>query len=463
MNAGNAVTRRLDHLQSHWDEFREQPDARICRWVVKQDAYDLVDAFYQVNADESSDSPDIFLRFESIFTDAQSFGQALSAELSDMVEADREDLANEGIDIPWSSDHKINATNTAVGFLRNFFHFTSSLDFDDDTLMVAFIAPLTIQDRKQWQKWWADVVTLELPPQIRLMICEVFEDRQLDKIAEKNASKIATIKPQLDAPAVMRELMNEYGDQNDNCTHFRKAYFELTQSIGGQDREGIRKYAAKALDLARQIGLPHLEVTVLCTAGSGLVATGQLENGMKTYDEARKIAKAAEPLPIIKEMPELKMDLPGGNIFVQLGVQVLFFKGAGLVGAGLYERALEAYTQADEELKRILSEKKTEEPTDWSNGGIPLFQRLEALRMSGYCMEHCGKKQQSVAKYEEAVDISEKLDTDTRKSSTLAFTGRSLLSIYKDQGKKQTFNSMQETLDRLLGKGWEETLPKRAG
>ena len=140
----------------------------------------------------------------------------------------------------------------------------------------------------------------------------------------------------------MRELMNEYGDQNDNCTHFRKAYFELTQCIGAQDTEGIRKYAAKALDLARLIGYPHLEVTVMCTAASGFVACGQLETGMKTYDEARRIAKAAEPLPIIKEMPELKMDLPGGNIFAQLGVQVLFFKGAGLVGAGLYERALEA-------------------------------------------------------------------------------------------------------------------------
>ena len=82
--------------------------------------------------------------------------------------------------------------------------------------------------------------------------------------------------------------------------------------------------------------------------------------------------------------------------------------------------------------------------------------------MSGYCLEKCGKKQNAAAKYEEAVNISEKLDAETRKSSTLAFTAHSLLSIYKEQGKKPEFNTMQDTIDRLLGKGWEESLPKRA-
>ncbi|MBK8492223.1 MAG: hypothetical protein IPL49_15410 [Saprospirales bacterium] len=462
MNSSNAVTRCLDSLQVLWEEYRNEKQSRICRWLVDQDAYSLIDAFYQTNADESSDSTEIFLRFESPFLSSVQYGKALSDELSSFVEEDREALAEEGIEIPWTSVYQETPDNTALGFLRNFFHFVLSLEMDEDELVVAFIAPVTIDDRAGWKKWWTDVLSLQLPPQIRLMICEVSEDNVLEPLAVKYSSVMTTIKPEIDGPGIMRQLMNEYGDQDDGCTHFRKAFFELTQEVGRRDAGSIRQAAKKALDLARQTGFPHLEITVLCTAGNGLASAGQLEMGLKSYEEARRIAKAAAPMPIIKEMPELEVELPGGNLFDQLGIQALFFKGAALVGAGQFDRAHDAYLEAVHELKTILKGKSNDQKVDWSNGGILIFHLLEALRMCGYCQENLGRKQEAVPFYEETLCISERLDPESRKSTTLGYSGRSLLEIYKADGQKNGYLSTKEKMNSLLGKGWEETLPQRA-
>lgn len=459
----NAITRRIDKLQSIWDSFREFPEARCCCWLVQQDEQSLVDAFFQVNAAEHSDTPDIFLRFESPFSSAAAYSTALSEELSEMVEGDREALEADDIHISWKYvPQKASTENTGVNFLRNLFHFGVSLDLDDDSYLVAFIAPPVFSDRKGWEKWWRDVLSLDIPSKVRLMVCDVAGFETVSTLQKQFHTKLAVYKPQLDAPGAMRELMTEYGDQDDNCTHFRKAYFELTQKVGQRDMAGIKQTAKTALDLARTIGFPHLEVSVLCTAATGFVSGGQLETGMSTYDEARRIAKVAEPLPLIKEMPELNVELPGGNIFAQLGIQVLFFKGAGLIGAGLFDRALKVYQEAEKELSAVLIGKGDPKKADWMNGGILVFHRIEALRMSGYCLERLGRKQEALQPYSVAVSMAERLDAETRKSTTVAFVGKSMLDICSEQSMKNEFLKVTEKMNALLGKGWEDTLPKKA-
>ena len=112
---------------------------------------------------------------------------------------------------------------------------------------------------------------------------------------------------------------------------------------------------------------------------------------MAAFDEALRIAEQSKDKPLVKELPDLKIDLPGGNLFDQMAVQVLFFKAAGFLSLRrpLYEEALQAYQQAGRRLAAILEVKAAQEaePIDWSNGGIALFHQLEALRMSGFCAE----------------------------------------------------------------------------
>ena len=458
----NAITRRIDQLQIMWEQFRAIPTARYCCWLVPQDALTMIDTFYQVNADESSSTPDIFLRFETPFINAKSYGKALSEELSALVEDDRVALAEDDIFIEWQTTHTEDANNVAVGFLRNFFHFAESLDIDDR--VVAFISPSSIANAGAWEKWWTDVLSLSLPEKINFMVCDTEGSEVFQKMAKKYPDKFILFRPKLEMANAIRELMVEYGDQDDNCTHFRKAFFELTQVVPSKDATEIQQRAKTALALARQIGYPHLEITVLCTAATGFNLASKPVAANTAYDEALKIADAQKGKPLIKEFPEMKVDLPGGDIFEQLAVQVLFFKASGFIAATppQYEQALAAYQQAEERLILMTADKKMTEQMDWTNGGIPNFHRLEALRMTGYCNEKLGRRQQALKIYAKAVTLAEAMSPEMRQNTMLPFIGQSMLDICQSQAMKQEYWTVSEKMNILLGKGWEQSLPKAA-
>ena len=457
----NAITRRIQELETHWSTFRAIPNARFCRWHIKQDEGSMIDTFYQVNAHESSETPDIFIRFETPFTDANTYSKTLSEELAQLIEEDKIDLAEDGITINWQPQHVVDGQNTALGFLKNFARFADALELDpDEDLVVAFLSPSQISSPAQWAKWWADATALNLPKHIRLMVCDTEGSEALQNIAQQQKEKMHSIRPDLKMNDAIRELMNEFGDQEDNCTHFRKAFFELTQTIPTKNVSAIGEAAKKALALARLIDFPHLEVAVLCTAATGFSTAGKLQTAMQTFDEAARIAKDAEDKPLMKEYPDMKVDLPGGNLFQQLGVQVLFFKASAYIAAPTpqYDMALQQYQKAEIQLNAMIAEKGNPEKVDWLNGGILVLHRLEALRMCGMCFEKLKRPQEALSWYAKAVTIGEKLDAEARQGTTLPYVGLAMLAICKTALMKAEYLKVSEKMIVLLGKDWEKSL-----
>lgn len=462
MTSSNAVTRALELIQSHWDHYVLNSQAPICRWVVKQNALSLVETFFHLCAEGENDNDDVFFRFESPFTDYCTYGKTLSNELASQVAAEKENIEVNGNIINWISDHREDNNNAGVGYLRNLFHFVISLGLKESEKFIAYLSPITMDNKKAWKRWWADVLSLHLPPQLRLMVCDIREQNNLGVLANKFPDKIISLELDLDGSAIMRQLMNEYGDQDDDCTHFRKAYYDLTLQISKRDLQGIVEATLKALPLARQIGFPHLEITVLCTAGNGFSGVGNLAKAEEAFDQARQIAKESAHLPLIKERPDLKADLPGGNIFDQLSVQSLFHKSAALITYDLFDRALESYREAVKELNIMLAKTGLPKQVDWTNGGITVFYLVEALRMCGYCLERLNQRDEALPFYLETIDICQKLDLVTRNSTSAAYAGRALLKIYYDQNKKKNYLQTEKKMNSLLGESWEEELPKRA-
>lgn len=462
MTNSNAVTRALELIKSHWEHYVLNSEAPVCRWVIKQNALSLVEAFFHLSAEGENSNDDVFFRFESPFTDYYTYGQTLSNELASQVAAERGNVEGDSTINNWVSDHREDNNNAGVGYLRNLFHFVISLELKESEKFIAYLSPSTLDDKKAWKKWWSDVLTLHIPPQLRLMVCDIRDQNNLGILANEFPDKIISLELDLDGTAIMRQLMDEYGDQDDDCTHFRKAYFDLTQQIGKRDLQGITEATRKALSLARQIGFPYLEITVLCTAGNGFSGVGDLAKAEEAFDQARHIAKESVPLPLIIAMPDLKVDLPGGNIFEQLSVQSLFYKGAALITYDLFDRALVSYREAVKELNNMLAKSGSVNQMDWTNGGIPVFYLVEALRMCGYCLERLDQSDNALPFYLETIDLCQKLDLATRNNTSVAYAGRSLLKIYYDQNKKKNYLQTEEKMNSLLGKGWEETLPKRA-
>lgn len=457
----NAITRRLDLLQGLWDDFVLSSKAGCCCWLVEQDELTMIDAFFQVNADESSDTSEIFLRLASPFHHAEQYSQALVNELAALVDADREELAADDIFIDWQANYKKDTNNSALGFLKEFFQFSVDLELEESRV-IAFLSPTEVQRPAAWQKWWADVTELQLPDKIRLMVCDTIGEERLQDLAQAKPESIAILSADLDMPNAIRELMNEYGDQEDDCTHFRKAFYELTQAVGQRAPEQITSKAKAALSLARQIGFPHLEIAVLCITGNGFMMCAKKQSGITAFDEAIRIAEEAKDKPMLPEFPDLKVELPGGNLFEQLAVQSLFFKAAGFLSLNRpdYAAAQAVYQETEQRLVQMLPKPKQDKEIDWSNGGIIHFHRLEALRMTAFCQEQQNRTQGALEDYQTYIAIAEQLPPDLLESTMLPFVGQAVLKICQKKAMKEQYWTNHHKMEELLGKNWEEKLPK---
>jgi tetratricopeptide (TPR) repeat protein len=460
----NAITRRADEMQQMWRDFLENPTARTCYWVVEPDEERMMDVFYIANTGDSHKTPDMFLRLEAPFKDISTYGSMLSETLAYLMDLERPSFEAYEIPLKWQSEHQEDPSNRALGFLRNFFRLASELNLGEG-VVVAFLDPQVIKRKDEWERWCFDATRLNLPDKIRLMFVETEGKQTLQKLAGQYPQRIHVIKPNLDMNGAVRELLHETGDQTDKGTHFQHAFFELGQCIAQKDMAGMKVHAEKAIGISRNMGYPHLEIAVLCATANGFLANQQPKVAITVYDEAFRVAQAARDKPLIPELPDLKMDDSNGNIFDQLSVQALFSKGTALITQRppQYQAAFEVYQQADGLLQDMISKKQdfAKEKMDFETGGALLMHRVEALRLSGFCLEGLKQGKKALDIYVIAVSLAEKWTPEIRKGSTLPFIGQAMMKLYHEFAMKQAFHATVQKMNFLLGDDWEKKLPKK--
>ncbi len=457
----NAITRRTDQMQQMWRTFLKNPTAKCCYWVIEPDAQRMIDVFHAVNLSDTPKTPDVFIRLESAFQDIGTYGAMLSDNLSKLMDLERPYFDEMKQPLQWQSQHAEDATNRALGFTRNFFKLATQLELGTG-VVVAFLDPMEIQRKDEWERWCFDATRLELPHKIRFMFAETEGQQILQKLAGQYPQRIVTLQPKLQMNQAMRELMDETGNPTDKGTQFQKHFLEMGQAIAQKDMDRMKQQAEKAIQLSRNMGYPHLEIAALCATANGFMANKQPEVAITAYDEAFRVAQAAKNKPLIPELPDLKMDESHGNLFDQLSIQILFSKGSAFIGQRVpnYDAALTVYQQADVFIQNMIPEKQNSAKSniDFQTGGTLLLHRVEALRMQGFCLEQLHRGQHALQKYEIAVTLSEQWTPEIRKGSTLPLIGQAMMKLYHQFSMKQAFHAVLNQMNLLLGSDWDKKI-----
>jgi tetratricopeptide (TPR) repeat protein len=243
---------------------------------------------------------------------------------------------------------------------------------------------------------------------------------------------------------------------NDRFVDFNNTYSMLINAVDERNLDKIRISAKQALESARAIELPYLEVNVLTVAANVFLAEGQLQTAVKIFDEALVCINNTLLSPVTQE------DAHEKSLYEQLEVQVLFYKGGAMLSnkTPQYNNIIEVYQQADNALQKI-----TVEPNNASNresvGFLQLYS-FEVLRLLGYCQEQLGRQQAALKHYVKAVSAAEKMDEELRKKSLLRTVGLAMLSICHKQGMKQEFFTVINKINGLIGIGWGKKIPSAA-
>lgn len=419
----NVITQRLDILNACYEEFRENPDAKVCLWVVRHDELSLVEAFFNLENTEHGNFPDIFLRFDTAFTKAAPYQRALSDEFSAFLNLEKEALEQEGADVSFLNNPALRQPDIFSALSA----FAAAVPDLQNGHIVARLAPDDVADYAAWEDWLAESLARGFSPKVRLMLVCTEKEHDFSRLRAAQPKSVVTFVPNLDMPGAMRQLAAS-GGQRDPGTQYRIHFVEMGEAAAVGNFEKMQAEGLKAINIAQQQqGWEHLEVAAYVAMGNAM-----LQEKTRHAESLQFFEKACQ-----SGQRAVQSGNPVGGIVL---CQALFAKGV----AHLNDKNFDAAAKVYESVVPVSKEVK--------NGA---FQTMEAWRMAGYCHEQGRRTQNAWDCNHAALEAAEGVDEQVRASSTLPFIGEALIRLSETLGKHQQLPQIRQKMEAWAGPGWE--------
>jgi len=425
----NAITQRLDKVAALWQEFAEDKEARVCRWVLEADEVDLLMAFVKVENANEAQTADLFVRFRAFFETAEDYTKDLTAELSEEWEAYQKYFSPKGQPAAWSPS--TSPKTSPKSFFDNFDSFSRQFPIFNG-LAVAFLSPDEYESPAAWRQWILAALAEGIPDRVRIMLIDLKAMPVLEELTAKFPQQVRSIEPKLDMPAAIRQLAAT-GDPKHPGVQFRKLLVELNQQAAKGNLEEMRRLGESAISIAVRENWMYLQVATYISMANGYIGKSQTEEALSAYEKARQTAHAAWQA--------------GDPLGPKLLSQTLLCKGSLVLGKKDYESAAKIYRDAVE--PAVAAE--------------DVIGQLEAWRMAGFCLEQHGDIQPALECNQNALAAGAQLDENLRSHSTLPYVGQALLRMAEKSGDYQGGQLVRQKMTTLCGPNWERLLATKRG
>lgn len=424
----NALSQRLEVLQSHYYTFHNDDKAKVLLWLIEADEYAMIEKFFDIESSIDASSPDLFIKFGAPFMSRFEYSNSLAAELNALVENYREEMGEKSVPIRWQLDKGSEAEQkTSKIFTHNLSAFGKSLE-DLETNVLAFLAPTEIRNFPKMETWLLEAIQEGIPGNVRFMLVDFIENRVFNKLTDQPA--VMAIQAKLEMAQAMKELASAAGSDNPG-THFQIIFIDLTKAASKKDMGKVEIYANQAMEIAVAQGWLHLQVAVYMTVGSAWMQQKNNEKALKSFDAAIRLGENAK---------NLKEPVAG-----KLLSNALFAKAAVYVSIGNYENAATIY----ESVVPVTVEDKDH------------YMTMEACRMAGFCNERIKSLDKSYVNYQNAIEAAEQIEKEMLQDSTLHYVGTALLKINDERyGDRTKAVWIEEKMSSLLGATWKTKNPQ---
>ncbi|HEX5751557.1 MAG TPA: hypothetical protein VFZ09_35370 [Archangium sp.] len=418
----NAVERRLELLHDQWTEFAQQPEARLLRWVVEPDEVRMVEAFVRKEEDErTGECPDLFMRFDEPFEDAERYGHSLREAMVKRLEESRAGLEKEGA--VWQCppvverDTGLESFLRACGSLRH--HYEGVCEH-----LVAVLVPARVEEANAWRKWLGGAVQQLQGPHVRLVVLDDARTRELEPLAKDLPGKIVTVAARLDMARAMEELSQEAGHLDTPGGRFRDLLVRMSTAATKGDVGKVERLGEQAVALAREQGWHPLAVAAHFVVGGALLGTKRHQEALAHYQKAEDAATEAQS---------------------QGDTQGAILRLKSRMGRGCVQVTAEQYPQA-----AVLYEESAPLACELKDA----LMELECWRMASWCWEMSKEWEQAWACGRRAWEVGLGMEARARAGSTLPFLGEALVRLSQQRQGESTARQMESEVVSVLGEDW---------
>lgn len=429
MAARNPVTERLERLYAQWTDFTLEPEARVLRWLVRDDEARMIETFIGIESNEGGRLPVLFPRLCVPFERSHTYAFALRNRLLDDIEAEAKDapILRGFIPPPPRSEDEglVGLVALAEALIVHVRARGTTLEH-----LALTILPPPLGDGPDWARFVARLAVRLSKSEVRAIVVDRIEDPVLQPAIEMAPVAIWSVPANLDMPTAVREVSARAGKLDEPAGKFRHAYTAMLDAIGKHDMTAALRSGAEASVVARAQGWWHLLVAVGFCLGTGYL------DAKRATESAQWFRRAEEPLAGPK--PAL-----GANdeaaLVETLRLRCRLGLAAACYFAGAFEQSAIVYGGAAE-IAHTLGDRLAE---------------IDAKRMQSHCYEQAGKLDDAWSRGIEGVGVGAQLSVDERKVSTLPYLGRALLQLTRRPSMSHRRVAIAAQLDSLLGAGWE--------
>ena len=429
---GNPIVRRLEILSDQWQEFAEQPDARVLCWQVTPDEYAMVDAFLAMESEaETAASRDLFVRLTCPFV-AGRYGEALWREFVEKAAA-----LYQGLEDPmtpaWQAPAAAPGAPDPLPFVRACESFIAHYQLPG--LLALLLSPSEIADRPAFAQWLALMARTALPrqPKLRFIVRDDAQAPELAAVAQGQPGRVVAVRADLDMPAARLQLSEAAGNLDTPGGKYRQAFVQLTNALGKQDLAAAESHGAAALAITSAEKWWALSIPVHMALAGGLIAAKRNEDASRRYVQAETAAvegqKAGDPL------------------CAKLRVQARLGRGSLLIHAGAWRLAAALYAET------VPLAKAVPDPA----------MVIDCHRLASLCHEQDKQYQAAWQQGVEGLGFARGVDKPVLAQTTLAYLGESLARLCKRGEFNGGWTRIERELVTLLGPKWRPTAHLPAG
>jgi tetratricopeptide (TPR) repeat protein len=397
-----------------WEPFQQDPSKRLLIWKAPDNAFRILQCFFQAQKHETEyQTGDLFIVFDTPFTQSIQYSRDLKITLAGRYEASRNELSQQGIVPDWIYTPD-SVQDSASGFAQSLRSFTDEHQ-EHIGHLVAVLMPSSITNEEAFIGWVQRLLATGLPERIRLVLIESLQHPRFTPLTSSGHAQIAVKTLNIDALTTAQETFAQEGAVGPAAV-FRNFLMGMVTLMEKGSADQVKAKAADTLAFAKQQQWADQEVAVTMLLAAAFLKEKRFEEAVKEYHSARRAA-----------LHTVEAQHPAGKTLV---MQTWFGEAGVHVAEGKFQPAAECYDQAAAVAQEIPN----------------LILAIEAYRMGIFCLGRLGQRTPALERADAVLKLAEQLEPDTRANTTLPFAGMDILRVV-DPDRAKRVEDLKHRMD----------------